>query len=137
MLVNGPLQVVCPQAPSGGLEPPTYGLEVRCSIQLSYEGKGLDCHPMGDPFERVKGIEPSPPAWKAGALPLSYTRKSLIVNDWSGWSDLNRRPPAPKAGTLPSCATARIVAQGNCSPSLSVVLFSVPLVRYVESMELE
>ena len=25
-------------------------------------------------MERVKGIEPSPPAWKAGALPLSYTR---------------------------------------------------------------
>lgn len=22
----------------------------------------------------MKGIEPSPPAWKAGALPLSYTR---------------------------------------------------------------
>ena len=26
-------------------------------------------------MERVKGIEPSQPAWKAGALPLSYTRK--------------------------------------------------------------
>ena len=26
-------------------------------------------------LERVKGIEPSQPAWKAGALPLSYTRK--------------------------------------------------------------
>ena len=25
--------------------------------------------------ERVKGIEPSQPAWKAGALPLSYTRR--------------------------------------------------------------
>ena len=24
--------------------------------------------------ERVTGIEPAPPAWKAGALPLSYTR---------------------------------------------------------------
>ncbi len=48
----------------GGLEPPTHGLEVRCSIQLSYR-----CI-----VERVKGIEPSQPAWKAGALPLSYTR---------------------------------------------------------------
>src|SRR6266511_735906 len=27
--------------------------------------------------ERVKGIEPSSPAWKAGALPLSYTRAGL------------------------------------------------------------
>ena len=25
-------------------------------------------------MERVKGIEPSQPAWKAGTLPLSYTR---------------------------------------------------------------
>ena len=29
-------------------------------------------------MERVKGIEPSQPAWKAGALPLSYTRILLI-----------------------------------------------------------
>ena len=25
-------------------------------------------------LERVKGIEPSYPAWKAGVLPLNYTR---------------------------------------------------------------
>ena len=25
-------------------------------------------------LERVKGIEPSQPAWKAGVLPLNYTR---------------------------------------------------------------
>jgi hypothetical protein len=67
--VNGP------PAPSGGLEPPTYGLEVRRSIHLSYEGRGSGTAPRGDPFERVKGVEPSPPAWKAGALPLSYTRE--------------------------------------------------------------
>ena len=29
-------------------------------------------------MERVKGVEPSQPAWKAGALPLSYTRNSLV-----------------------------------------------------------
>ena len=28
-------------APRGGFEPPAYGLEVRCSILLSYRGKGL------------------------------------------------------------------------------------------------
>ena len=28
--------------------------------------------------ERVTGIEPAWPAWKAGALPLSYTRASEI-----------------------------------------------------------
>ena len=30
-------------------------------------------------LERVKGIEPSQPAWKAGTLPLSYTRISFRV----------------------------------------------------------
>ncbi len=74
-------------------------------------------------MERVKGIEPSRLAWKARALPLSYTRLSpntrisltlsaLPVNKttttnkpptqkkWSGREDLNLRPPAPKAGAL-------------------------------------
>ena len=31
-------------------------------------------------LERVKGIEPSQPAWKAGTLPLSYTRISFRVS---------------------------------------------------------
>jgi hypothetical protein len=48
-----------------GVEPPAHGLEVRCSIQLSYRRLNL---------ERVKGIEPSRSAWKAEVLPLNYTR---------------------------------------------------------------
>ena len=40
-------------------------------------------------MERVKGIEPSQPAWKAGALPLSYTSllkfiTSIILATWIG-----------------------------------------------------
>jgi hypothetical protein len=31
-------------------------------------------------LERVTGIEPASPAWKAGALPLSYTRISSLMN---------------------------------------------------------
>ena len=48
-----------------GLEPPTYCLEGSCSIQLSYWRIWM---------ERVTGIGPAYPAWKAGVLPLNYTR---------------------------------------------------------------
>jgi hypothetical protein len=37
-------------------------------------------------MERVKGIEPSWPAWKAGALPLSYTRLNLLQRLFGGGS---------------------------------------------------
>ena len=47
-----------------GLEPLTYCLEGSCSILLSYWRI----------LERVMGIEPTRPAWKAGVLPLNYTR---------------------------------------------------------------
>ena len=30
-------------------------------------------------MERVTGIEPAWPAWKAGALPLSYTREPIFL----------------------------------------------------------
>ena len=58
-----------------GFEPRTHALEGRCSIQLSYAPTFLK-------VERVKGIEPSQPAWKAGTLPLSYTR---IIYFGGGW----------------------------------------------------
>ena len=43
-----------------GFEPRTYCLEGSCSIQLSYR------HIL----ERVMGIEPTQPAWKAGILAI-------------------------------------------------------------------
>jgi hypothetical protein len=51
-----------------GLEPPTSRLSGVRSNQLSYGPIFL---------ERVMGIEPTRPAWKAGVLPLNYTR----IND--------------------------------------------------------
>ena len=37
------------------------------------------CEKCPKKMERVKGIEPSYSAWKAAALPLSYTRARLIT----------------------------------------------------------
>ena len=56
-----------------GLEPPTYCLEGSCSIQLSYWRMSMPTRFFSS-MERVMGIEPTYPAWKAGVLPLNYTR---------------------------------------------------------------
>jgi hypothetical protein len=47
------------------------GREVPSSTSGRRSPDRDDEPPIG---ERVTGIEPAPPAWKAGALPLSYTR---------------------------------------------------------------
>ena len=69
-----------------GFEPPTPGLEGRCSIQLSYRL-----------IEQVMGIEPTYPAWKAGVLPLNYTRISIGVTGFepaTSWSQTRRSSQA-------------------------------------------
>ena len=36
-------------------------------------------------MERVMGIEPTRPAWKAGILPLNYTRTGASISQMSAW----------------------------------------------------
>ena len=59
-----------------GFEPLTHGLEGRCSIQLSY--RRIDRSYAQQIMERVMGIGPTQPAWKADILPLNYTRISDV-----------------------------------------------------------
>ena len=75
-----------------GIEPPTFCTSSRHSNQLSYASKIIGV-PWGirtldlllrrqllypaelkAHMERMMGIEPTQPAWKAGVLPLNYTR---------------------------------------------------------------
>ena len=70
---------------SKGFEPPTHGLEGRCSIQLSYEHKSgiLIIMNLLEIFfiqKRVMGIEPTYLAWKASVLPLNYTRMKWLFS---------------------------------------------------------
>ena len=58
-----------------GVEPLAHGLEVRCSIQLSY--RRIFNMFFEHILERVMGIEPTRSAWKAEVLPLNYTRTSI------------------------------------------------------------
>ena len=48
------------------------------------------------------GLEPGPPAYQAGALPLSHAPWTAFA-DVSGWQDLNLRPHGPEP-----CALARL-----------------------------
>jgi hypothetical protein len=54
-------------------------------------------------LERVKGIEPSSSAWKAVALPLSYTRMRAVRRRSSQKSEL---PRLAKPKQLPAGAKA-------------------------------
>jgi hypothetical protein len=65
-----------------GLEPATTGLEIRCSIRLSY---GRNSRQILLEIHRL--------SW------------------WSGQADSNRRPSAPKADALPDCAMPRCQIQ--------------------------
>ena len=66
-------------------------------------------------LERVKGIEPSQPAWKAGTLPLSYTR---IFSLYKVVEDGGFEPPKAMLTDLQSAPFGR---SGN-PPNLELVI---------------
>ena len=72
-------------------------------------------------MERVKGIGPSQPAWKAGALPLSYTRKIFGAED-----GIRTRDPRLGKAILYHWATSAffLVPRGGIEPPTRG--FSVP-----------
>lgn len=59
------------------------------------DGLGV-IHGARSVMEREMGVEPTSAAWKAVALPLSYTRSC-----WSVRQESNLTCPAPKAGASP------------------------------------
>ncbi len=51
------------------------------------------------------------PGGPYGALKRRFGGAGFAGPTKSGWADLNRRPPDPQSGALPSCATARRLAE--------------------------
>ena len=85
--------------------------------------------------EPLTGIEPAPPAWKAGVLPLNYsgmvpghvgaypggteTEKrgnEVGVSPWSSRSGSNRRPAGYKSAALPTELQERIAPAALVPP---------------------
>ena len=76
-------------------------------------------------MERVKGIEPSYSAWKAAALPLSYTRVRRAFHRNPAAKSMRRaQGPRPR-----SAASALIVfARKNTATNCSTAIDSGPMV---------
>jgi hypothetical protein len=131
-----------------GLEPPASGFGDRRSSQLSYtpaRRNGSNSEPATicaggvergwrarcqEPvtrggLERVTGIEPAQPAWKAGALPLSYTRTACTLAGTHAAGCLAVRRAAgqsPPRAVVGSVSVARKGARRPVSRVLSVSL---------------
>jgi hypothetical protein len=71
-----------------GLEPLTYGLEVRCSVPLSYRRVALR---FGVVWSGREDLNLRPPAPKAGALPGCATPRRLVRSDVSKTDPSERR----------------------------------------------
>ena len=79
------------------------------------------------------GIEPTYPAWKAGVLPLNYTRTFVLEKIAflkSGWQDSNLRPPGPKPGALAKLSHTPFVSEPPVVLSNSLVFRNARVIIY-------
>ena len=101
-----------------GLEPMTSSLPRKCSTtELQQRIAQVSTvfifkRTIFNSAERVKGIEPSPPAWKAGALPLSYTRCSKSVTADRSYRQADR---IPKSTHTPMTTSRKTQKTGSFS----------------------
>src|SRR6188768_2259997 len=91
-------------------------------------GKSLNRSDFAGKLERVKGIEPSYSAWKAAALPLSYTRltRSTITPG---------RPPQPAGADLIGQTTLVPPALGPLTSAESVPILMFPSTQRKEVIQ--
>jgi hypothetical protein len=84
---------------------------------------GRQCAKYLKTLERVKGIEPSYSAWKAAALPLSYTRAPAINYHAARAASTGMRQPYPACDQL---LFRGLVALRTLTPADSPPILALP-----------
>lgn len=81
-------------APSAGFEPATAGLEIRCSIQLSYEGKPLRNKAQQYAGDQIYFLVPTTipsGSVETGYLPCNPSKSTFPGTNHHSGTDDNRR----------------------------------------------